>query len=290
MATSFIPKSEIGQHVLLDQEIIHRLCRLIPAGASCVEIGPGSGNITRELLAQGNRVVAFEIDTDCRPILDKLAEAQNGALIVHWGNFLDVPAEQLNSISDEWYLVGNIPYNISEPLLHKMADLQFNAAALLVGSKLAAAITRQTPEGGWSRMSLLSQAYFNVEKITEVPPEAFDPPPRARSALIHVQRKDKADPNWKKDAVACAYRALVEADVHHSTAAKALKTICVDEHGVAQEHTGLVADKSLATMRKLVASRVDERILSRPLTHISNDELRKLCAAICAVVSERQTP
>lgn len=318
------PNTFIGQHILKDEEVLRTARDLVPAGALCVEIGPGPGTLTRELLTDDRHVIAYEIDKRWEPSLEALDH--DGDLEVRWGSFLDAGNDELNDLGNV-HIAGNIPFHISEPLMFKLAELDFEQAVLLVGDKLARSLTVENPDQpGWSRMSLVSQAYFNVRRVLDVPRDSFEPVPRANGALIVMTRKDATDES-RRDATTQAYRALVEADKHSSTAAKALKTVLVDKNGQAyggngagrpdktgshraerrnlranlrnyaaaynvggagSAHRQVELPQTTESMLNLIAAQVDSRILSKPLSGISNSDLQKVCSAISSAVNQRK--
>jgi 16S rRNA (adenine1518-N6/adenine1519-N6)-dimethyltransferase len=289
-----------------------------------VEIGAGPGTWTSRFLQKGDRVIAYEVDERYRPVLDGLAET--GDLETKWQNFLDAPNEEIDVLG-KYYIIGNIPFHISEPLLLKLSQLKFESAILLIGSRLAGTITTNNPDANfWSRLSLVAGAYFKVEPIEEVPKTSFDPPPRVNGILVRITRNDK-DAAWKSDGLVRSYRALIEANKTHSTAAKALKTVFIDRQGRAQSRVGKNKDASnhkaqrkivkLAlkefsneyvpdatgaadqggvaqsqvelnipqSVYSLIHSRVNEKLLSRPLSGLDNNGLRQICSAISAAIN-----
>lgn len=313
------PIPKIGQHLLTDRDILSGIVDLVPKGAKCVEIGPGFGALTEGLINNGNQVIAYEIDERAEPALDALAA--KGKLSVRWQNFLDVPNQDLKRLG-EYHLVGNIPFHISEPLMTKLVDLQFESAVLLVGEKLAKTIQTKDPaHSDWSRLSLLSQAYFDVSQAAFVPRSAFDPPPRVDGAVMKIVRKEKGDLSWQTDPLVQSYRAIADANADNSTLAKALKGIMVDAAGRMElgdedhvlgnrkkRRAGRVALKDYAAqynyhgameedetvrpapsqnMYDIVRRSVDPTILSKPLSGVSNSDLRKVCSVISGAVNRR---
>lgn len=315
------PNAFIGQHILVDQEKLSAIAELIPAQTDCVEIGPGFGALTEKLLDNGNSVTAYEIDRRCEVALDSLA--LSGDLTVNWQNFLDVPNAELDT-RDDYTIVGNIPFHISEPLMTKLADLHFEAAVLLVGERLAKAIAAKDPaSSGWSRMSMIAQGFFDFGYVMPVPRDSFYPPPRVDGAVIKLTRKEDGQTNWMSDPQVMSYRAIAEANAENSTIAKALKTINVDANGRMQgggaidkatsnrrqRRTGKLALKDYAnqfnlggeieqgqlsslpipeTMFSIVSKTVGAEVLSKPLSGISNQDLRKVCAAISGAVNRKR--
>ena len=310
--------ASMGQHLLVDQNVIDQAVRLIPEGARCVEIGAGTGLITASLLERGCDVLAYEIDHQFEPALGRLALA--GKLEVRWQDFLEASERELNE-QVPYHIVGNIPYHISEPLMAKLGKLRFASAVLLVGQRLASSITTASPErDGWDRMSLVAGAYFNVTKKADIPREAYEPRPRTDGAMVEMTRKDAADEPL--DGTTRAYRAIVEAGASNRTLASALKSVATatrDEGGKgkldrqkshrSERRAGRAALSAIAEdyntyggagVRNLdpsstgqniyhaVARSVDKKALSQPLTSLTNQELRRVCLAITNVIGNRR--
>lgn len=279
--SNFKPDSSIGQHLLLDTEVLEHTISFVPPMAHCVEIGPGPGALTERLLANKNTVAAYEVDKRCRSYLGALAT--KGTLAVTWDNFLTVPSHIIND-KDPYYLVGNIPYNISEPLVKKMPGLTFEAAVLLVGQRMAHAATAAHPEDkAWSRMSLMSQAYFTTEIVRTVPRTAFLPAPRTESALIVQHRRDPSN-----DLLADTYRALFDASSTNTTAARALKTVAIHDDGSVTIGKSATKTRGAQTMLEAIKKDVETQVLSRPLSGLSNTNLRRLCSVIYETIEYRR--
>ncbi|MEI6237406.1 MAG: rRNA adenine dimethyltransferase family protein [Candidatus Saccharibacteria bacterium] len=281
------PKSIIGQHILIDEALLDRLSDAIPHGSICVEIGAGPGAITERLLGNGDKVIAYEVDQRCRPMLDGLAK--NGDIIVNWQSFLQATNQFLDGLG-EYHIVGNIPYHISEPLMFKIAQLNFKSAVLIIGKRLANTITAQDPaKRFWSRMSLVSNAYFDVERLEDVPRQSFNPEPKADGVLVKIVRNDQ-QPSWMSNTLIKSYRALIETNETNSTAAKALKTVLIDEQGRVQAEANKESEQSVGMLKKpmsvfsVISLSVDKRLLSKPLAGLDNHELRQICSAIATIV------
>lgn len=316
--TPFAPKSAIGQHILIDSNLVAQTAAQIPPGETVIEIGPGPGTLTGSLLER-NKVVAYEIDERCEAPLGRLAVGHD--LTVRWKNFLDASVEELEA-EKPFHVVGNIPFHISEPLLVKLTGVHFSSAVMLVGDNLVRSMMAPNPDNdSWSRLSLITRGFFDVESLAFVPRSSFVPPPRVDAGLIRMVRRD-ATPAWRSDAVVRSYRALVEAGVTNSTVAKALKTVVVLPGGDAetsggnrrsknrrterrlsrQALSGMAADYNMGRghdrdssgdevsqdMLRIVSRTVDERILSRPLSGVNNNDLRKICSAITTAINRRK--
>jgi len=180
-----IPRKRFGQHFLHDTHVLERLVEAIaPARTDClVEIGPGEGALTRRLLERVDRVVAIEIDRD---LAARLAdEFSTERLVVHCADALDFDFARLPG---GMRVVGNLPYNISTPLLFRLAefarrirDMHFMLQREVVDRMVAPA---STPAYG--RLSVMLQTQFAMAKLFRVAPGAFRPPPKVESAVVRL--------------------------------------------------------------------------------------------------------
>jgi 16S rRNA (adenine1518-N6/adenine1519-N6)-dimethyltransferase len=178
-------KKSLGQHFLVDTHYIARIVAAIrPAvGERMVEIGPGPGALTRPLLEILRHLDVVEVD---REMVARLrAEFSPEQLTVH---SVDALQFEFAGLGSELRVVGNLPYNISSPLLFHLAN---SAAAIIdmtfmlqkeVVDRMAAA--PDTPDYG--RLSVMLQSRFKVSKLFTVPPGAFQPPPKVDSAIVRL--------------------------------------------------------------------------------------------------------
>jgi 16S rRNA (adenine1518-N6/adenine1519-N6)-dimethyltransferase len=178
-------KKQFGQNFLVDQNIIADIVRAIrpEAGDNMVEIGPGLGALTRPLLKQLNRLHVVEIDRD---IIARLkTDYPQDKIVIHEGDALKFDFAELAA---PLRIVGNLPYNISSPLLFHFADyatritdMHFMLQNEVVERMVAAP---STPEYG--RLSVMLQYRFYMEKLIDVPPESFRPAPKVDSAIVRM--------------------------------------------------------------------------------------------------------
>ncbi len=204
------PRKRFGQHFLNDPGVVERILRALrpEPGQRFVEIGPGQGVLTRPLLAITGRLDAVELDRD-------LAGALSGenlpGLTVHGADALRFDYQAL-APDGELRVVGNLPYNISTPLLfHLLAqagaikDMHFMLQREVV-TRMAAA-----PGGGdYGRLSVMVQYRCRVERLFTVPPGAFRPPPKVNSAVVRLvphpaPTVDVADDDVFRRLVAAAF-------------------------------------------------------------------------------------
>ena len=185
------PRKRFGQHYLHDDAVLQRIVDAVrPApGDLLLEIGPGHGALTAYLDGLPGRYVAVEIDRDLIPFLK--ARFANLELIS-----ADILRVDLSNLFDaqKWRVVGNLPYNISTPLLLRLLahlpsirDMHFMLQREVAGRLSAAPRSK-----AWGRLSVLVQYHCEVEQLFDVAPESFDPAPRVWSAVVRlVPRVDK---------------------------------------------------------------------------------------------------
>jgi 16S rRNA (adenine1518-N6/adenine1519-N6)-dimethyltransferase len=199
------PKKQLGQHFLHDAGIIERIVRAVnpQPGERLVEIGPGRGAITVPLLRLHDALTVIEIDRDLLAHLRRIGDTAGNLEILH-ADVLSVDFTAL-AAGGTLRLVGNLPYNISTPILfhvleHAAAirDMHFMLQKEVV-DRMAAA-----PGGKvYGRLSVMLQAYCEVIPLFDVPPAAFHPPPQVDSAVVRLLPRAPA-------SIAIADRALFE--------------------------------------------------------------------------------
>ena len=198
-------RKRFGQHFLHDEAVLQRIVDAVrpTAGDLLLEIGPGHGALTEYLDGLPGRYVAVEIDRDLIPFLK--ARFANLELIS-----ADVLRVDLSNLfgAQKWRVVGNLPYNISTPLLVRLLahlpsirDMHFMLQREVAGRLSAAPRSK-----AWGRLSVLIQYHCEVEQLFDVAPESFDPPPRVWSAVVRlVPRVDKI-PLVSEEALATVIR------------------------------------------------------------------------------------
>ncbi|HSC85507.1 MAG TPA: 16S rRNA (adenine(1518)-N(6)/adenine(1519)-N(6))-dimethyltransferase RsmA [Pseudomonas sp.] len=182
-------RKRFGQNFLHDAGVIHRILRAIHArdGERLLEIGPGQGALTEGLLSSGAQLDVIELDLDLVPILQsKFGHLENFRL--NQGDALKFDFNRLQAAPNSLRVVGNLPYNISTPLIfhlldnaHLIRDMHFMLQKEVV-ERLAA-----EPGGGdWGRLSIMVQYHCRVEHLFNVGPGAFNPPPKVDSAIVRL--------------------------------------------------------------------------------------------------------
>ncbi len=182
-----VARKRFGQHFLADSAVIDAIVAAIDPrpGEALVEIGPGLGAMTMPLLERCGRLSVIELDRDLAARLrrnDRLEVVEADVLTVDFAALAERAGQALR-------VVGNLPYNISTPILFhllgvadRVADQTFMLQKEVV-ERMAAA-----PGGkDYGRLSVMLQWRYDIESLLDVPPEAFDPPPRVDSAVVRMQ-------------------------------------------------------------------------------------------------------
>lgn len=187
------PRKRFGQNFLTDQSIIAAIARAIaPIDTdNIVEIGPGQGALTDALFDSGCAINAIEIDRDLQSQLRVMFF--NRDLTLHNADALKFDFSQLSKSENDLRIVGNLPYNISTPLIFKLLenlslikDMHFMLQKEVVDRLAATPGTK-----AWGRVSVMTQIDCEVESLFEVPPEAFYPRPKVQSAIVRITPKNK---------------------------------------------------------------------------------------------------
>ena len=178
-----IPRKRFGQHFLADRACIDAIVQAIAprSGDNLVEIGPGTGVLTAPLLAQTGHLTVIEIDRDLGP---RLAAQYGDALTLVQQDVLQV---DFSGFGQNLRIVGNLPYNISSPLLlhliavaDRVRDQHFMLQKEVVDRIVAG------PGSDMGRLTVFLQNHYQVVKLFDVPPEAFDPPPKVDSSVVRM--------------------------------------------------------------------------------------------------------
>ena len=185
-------RKALGQNFLLDLNLTAKIARQAGDLADCdvFEIGPGPGGLTRALLASGaRRVLAVEKDARCIPALTQIAEAWPGRLQVIEGDALAVDA--MAHLRPPVRIVANLPYNVGTELLVRWLTPAawppfWESLTLMFQKEVAERIVAQPGSKAYGRLAILAQWRADPRIVMELPPEAFTPPPKIRSAVVHL--------------------------------------------------------------------------------------------------------
>lgn len=171
---------DFNQHFLVDAAVRAKLLQEAKLSDKdiVVEIGPGKGVLSEESARRVKSLICIEIDKALKPYLDSLQRFHTNIHVVY-GNVLNTEIPPCTKI------ISNLPFSIVEPFMSKLVHCDFDEAFLIVGNRFANAATTLQE----SRLSLLTNCFFQCEKKMEIKPYAFEPKPRVLSALIHLKKK-----------------------------------------------------------------------------------------------------
>lgn len=181
-------RKRFGQHFLTDQSVLSNLIgEMRPRpDDNLVEIGPGLGALTFWLLKAVNHLQVIEIDRD---LAEKLRTgAWKDKLTVHEVDVLKFDFGQLQA---PFRVVGNLPYNISSPILFALLDVADHVIDqhFMLQKEVIERMVAAPKTSDYGRLSVMLQAYYDMDHLFDVPPECFDPPPRVMSAIVRMVPK-----------------------------------------------------------------------------------------------------
>ena len=208
-------RKSLGQNFLLDLNLTAKIAR--QAGdlsqADVLEIGPGPGGLTRGLLAEGaRRVLAIEKDTRCIPALEQIAAAYPGRLQIINGDALDI--DPMAYLTPPVHVAANLPYNIGTELLVRWLTPPqwppfWSSLTLMFQREVAERIVAEPGSKAYGRLAILAQWRAKARIVMSLPPEAFTPPPKVSSAVVHLtalpEPRYPADPAVLSRVVAAAF-------------------------------------------------------------------------------------
>jgi len=182
-----IPRKRFGQHFLSDGAVIGAIVDAIDPrpGQALVEIGPGLGAMTNPLVARSERLTVIELDRDLAARLRKRSE-----LTVVESDVLKVDFPALAAqAGQKLRVVGNLPYNISTPILFHLLDAvdQVQDQHFMLQKEVVDRMAASPGNKDYGRLTVMLQWRYDIESVLDVPPEAFDPPPRVDSAVVRMQ-------------------------------------------------------------------------------------------------------
>ena len=186
-------KKSLGQNFLLDLNLTSKIARLAGdiSGHDVLEVGPGPGGMTRGLLAAGaRRVVAFEKDPRCMAALSEISAAYPGRLDVFNADALEF--DMRGQLTGPVRVVANLPYNVGTELLVRWLTPKdwppfWSSLTLMFQKEVAERIIAKPGTKAYGRLGILAQWKSTPSVVMELPPEAFTPPPKVHSAVVHLE-------------------------------------------------------------------------------------------------------
>ncbi len=184
-----IPRKRFGQNFLHDHNIIYNIISSIQAkpGEHWVEIGPGQGALTEPLLKTGIRLEVVELDRDLVTLLKEQFK-QYDNLQIHSADALRFDFSALAEDGKKLRIIGNLPYNISTPLMFHLLDNAYCIEDMhfMLQKEVVDRICAAPGSKKYGRLSVMMQYYCATELLFDVPPESFDPAPKVMSAIVRL--------------------------------------------------------------------------------------------------------
>ena len=206
-------RKRFGQHFLTDRIVIDAIVHaVLDDGESSaatpdqlVEIGPGLGALTDALIKSKRHLIAVEIDRDLIGRLRRRYKDDQLTVIE-----ADALSFDFASLPSPMTIAGNLPYNISSPLLIALIDVasRVNRQVFMLQKEVVDRIVAQSSTKAFGRLTVMLQAYYHVKSLFDVPPEAFDPPPRVNSSIVQmIPRKTVSvlSKDWLEALLAAAF-------------------------------------------------------------------------------------
>ncbi|MDA7466960.1 16S rRNA (adenine(1518)-N(6)/adenine(1519)-N(6))-dimethyltransferase RsmA [Planktomarina temperata] len=186
-------KKSLGQNFLLDLNLTSKIARLAGdiSDHDVLEVGPGPGGLTRGLLAAGaRRVVALEKDPRCMAALSEISAAYPGRLDVFNADALEF--DMRGQLTGPVRVVANLPYNVGTELLVRWLTPKdwppfWSSLTLMFQKEVAERIIAKPGTKAYGRLGILAQWKSTPSVVMELPPEAFTPPPKVHSAVVHLE-------------------------------------------------------------------------------------------------------
>lgn len=185
------PKKFLGQHFLKDLQIAKKIADTIDdcAPVPIIEVGPGMGVLTQFLLEKERELTVVELDRDSVPYLNENFTALQGHIIE--GDFLQLNLTDI--YPDQFCIIGNYPYNISSQIFFKVLDYKDHIPCCsgMLQKEVAERIASKPGKKAYGILSVLLQAWYDIEYLFTVNETVFDPPPKVKSAVIRLVRNDR---------------------------------------------------------------------------------------------------
>lgn len=192
-------KKSLGQNFLLDLNLTSKVARAAGdlSGATVIEVGPGPGGLTRALLANGaKRVVAIERDERCLGALAEISDHYPGRLEVISGDAMRTDFAALAAQADgPVKIIANLPYNIGTELLLRWLTVSdwppyWQSMTLMFQKEVAQRIVAMQGDNAYGRLGVLAGWRTQARIAFDLPPQAFTPPPKVTSAVVHITPRE----------------------------------------------------------------------------------------------------
>lgn len=187
---SFKFKKKYGQNFLRDDNVLNKISNSFnfDSNGRIIEIGPGDGALTKKLIKKEMPIIAFEIDESLKPFLDKI---KFDNLEIIYSDFLEVNLRNYVKSNDSLYVIANIPYYITTPIISKFIDEGVipEEMVLMVQKEVAERLSSKPKSKDYGAISVILKYYFDIEYLFTVNRNCFFPIPNVDSAIIKLKKK-----------------------------------------------------------------------------------------------------
>ena len=191
------PLKRLGQHFLTDQNIIKRIVTALSprSDETVIEIGPGTGALTHQLVGSVGRLIAVEFDRNLAPVLEQRYGANSNFTLVR-ADALEVDFCSLLDQTAKARVIANLPYNVSTAILQRLISHRRCLSEMVLMLQKEVVQRMVALPGGKERgyLSVLVEAYCETEALFDVSPGAFRPPPKVWSTVVRVKFKELSEP------------------------------------------------------------------------------------------------
>ncbi len=192
-------KKHLGQHFLTDEGIAQKIAETVTLNGyrNVIEIGPGTGVLTKYLLKNDIDLVAMDLDEESIVYLNHSFPLEHNNIINSSGSFKVIEADflkyNLHQLfgAEQFAITGNFPYNISTQIVFKMLEMKEQVPEFsgMFQKEVAQRICEKEGSKAYGILSVLVQAYYDAEYLFTVPPSVFNPPPKVHSGVLRLTRK-----------------------------------------------------------------------------------------------------
>ena len=196
--------TSLGQHFLVDRDVLDAIVDALDPGpdSEVLEIGCGLGTLTGALAARARRVVAIDIDPACVAGTEITQRAHANVTVLEADARVVDPTAL--GFTTGWLATGNLPYQLTGLVLMRLVEAEVPPARAVVLVQREVAARLAAGPGDWSLATVAMRSLAEVERIRDVPPSAFDPPPAVHSSIIRIMPTPSADPAIRASMLALA--------------------------------------------------------------------------------------
>lgn len=234
----------LDQHFLIDDSIVNKLIDVscLDKNDSVLEIGAGKGILSKKIINKVKKFTIIEKDKRLKNYLSDYNVIYN-----------DVLNEEIFGYNK---IITSLPYSITEPFIYKLIDIDFEKLIMICGKNFADLIIEEKD----TKLSLLTNLYFNIERIIDIEPKSFEPQPRVMSSLIILTQKDIKELNKEDIILRMLYK------YRYMKVKNALKEILIKLDGITQREARHIITKF----------NISNNILDKLFDELSNNEVKEL--------------